>query len=73
MRLRRLCLEIFALRRFFREPMRFDQRSAMQALVGANCNSLLRVAQGFFQECGMLGRLDPAKNLRDTARGIDHE
>jgi hypothetical protein len=29
MRLRRLCLEIFAFRRFFREPIRFNQLAGL--------------------------------------------
>ena len=50
MRLRRLCLEIFAFRRFFSDPIEVCQqfrvlRSAMQAPDAGDCNSVLRAQQ----------------------------
>jgi hypothetical protein len=78
MRLRRLCLEIFALRRFFSEPMVAfsitDRAVGMEAFSGRDCKltSLLEVCHDARSTCALGGfcALTIQKNDEDSAGGL---
>src|SRR5437764_12662408 len=78
MRLRRLCLEIFAFRRFFSEPIEIDR------FPGAQCKHRNRrratvlsfrreLAQSCAHEINVFLRLYLAKNRGDTTATVDDE
>src|SRR5687768_2851852 len=81
MRLRRLCLEIFAFRRFFREPIdvcsacRFPgaQRKHRMRSSATVLSSRGEFAQRFLDDRGVLFGLHFAKDRRDLSGPIDHE
>src|SRR5436190_5052910 len=78
MRLRRLCLEIFAFRRFFSEPIEISRfpgaqckhRKRRDATVLSFCREVL---QGVAHQVDMLFRLYLAKNRRDPPATVDDE
>src|SRR5882724_2014733 len=78
MRFRRLCLEIFAFRRFFSEPIEIDRFPGAQCKhrnrCGATVLSFRRdLAQGFADEADVLLRLYLPKNRENPAGRVDYE
>src|SRR3954470_21179585 len=81
MRLRRLCLEIFAFRRFFSDPIEVFsafrvRRSAMQAPDAGDCNPVLRRGLGgesVLEQVYVLLRLYLPEDRGDPAGSIDDE